>query len=110
MAGPAALCGALHFEEVDGQPFVELTSLAKIVQKKQQGDKALQAMWRRTGFDALIPSVRGVRGLAFPQQRRHARDKLMPAADSQGLQAYVAELDQCDIDDNAELLQAVAAE
>ena len=36
----------LIFAEADGEKFVELTSLAKRVQKKQ-GDRALAAVWRR---------------------------------------------------------------
>ena len=104
----ASLLRDLHFEEADGRMFVELTSLARIVQKKQHGDKALQATWRRAGCDDLVPACRGVRRLAFPKQKGHPGDKLMPAADLDGLQAYVKELDQDAIDSNAELLNGVA--
>ncbi len=108
--GIAAALRGLHSEEAGGQRFVELTSLAKMVQKKQMGDKALQSTWRRAGFDVLIPEIDGVRGLSFPTQKGHARDKLMPAANPQGLQAYVRELDQEVIDASAAVLEAVAAE
>ena len=74
--------------------FVELTSPAEKVQNKQMGDNALWSTWRRAGFDVLTPDVRGVRNLAFPKQRGHARNKLMPAASPAGLQAYVRELGQ----------------
>ena len=69
----------MFFTEVDGEKFVELTSLAKRVQKKR-GDKALVAVWRRLGHDVLIPDIDGVRGVPFAKQRGHAREKLMPAA------------------------------
>ena len=100
--------GGLHFATDNCANFVERTSLAKKVQNKQMGDKALQAVWRRAGFDDLIPDIGGVRGLAFPKQRGKPCDKIMPAAKLAGLQAYVRELDQAVIDQNAALLAAVA--
>ena len=50
----------LFFAEVDGEKFVELTSLAKRVQKKR-GDKALVSVWHRLGHDFLISDIDGVR-------------------------------------------------
>ena len=100
----------LFFAEVDGEKFVELTSLAKRVQKKKQGDKALASVWRRLGHDVLIPEIDGVRGVAFPKQRGHAREKLMPAANLRGFEAYVRELNEDDVDANEALLRAVASE
>ena len=70
----------MFFAEVDGEKFVELTSLAKRVQKKKKrGGKALASVWRRLGHDVLIPPIDGVRAVPFPKQKGHARDKLMPA-------------------------------
>ena len=100
----------MFFTEVDGEKFVELTSLAKRVQKKKQGDKALASVWRRLGHDVLIPDIDGVRGVAFPRQRGHPREKLMPAANLRGLEAYVRELNADDVDANEALLRAVASE
>ena len=71
-------------------------------------DQALRSTWRRAGFDVMTPDARGVRDVAFPKQRGHARDKLMPAASSAGLQTYVRELDQEVINASAALLRAVA--
>ena len=98
----------MFFTEVDGEKFVELTSLAKLVQKKKQGGKALASVWRRLGYDVLIPPIDGVCGMAFPGQRGHARDKLMPAANLRGFEAYVGELNDDDVEANRELLRAVA--
>ena len=100
---------SLFFAEADGEKFVELTSLAKRVQKKQ-GDRALVAVWRRLGHDVLIPAIDGVRGVPFPTQRGHAREKLMPAANLRGFETYVGELNEDDVEANAALLQAVARE
>lgn len=107
---PVELKG-LHFEIADDcAAHVELTSLAKQVQRKRDGVPALKAMWRRAGFDdTLIPNIDGIRVWAFPMQRGKPRGKLMPAADSKGLQAYVRELGQKNIDDRERLLTAVAA-
>jgi len=100
---------SLFFADADGEKFVELTSLAKRVQKKR-GDKALVAVWRRLGHDVLIPDIDGVRGVPFAKQRGHAREKLMPAANLRGFEAYVAELNEDDVEANAALLRAVASE
>ncbi len=105
---PDALRG-LHFTDSEGRRFVELTSLAKTVQKKR-GDKALQGTWRRAGFDMQIPDIDGIRGLTFPSQKGHASHKIMPAADMHGFQAYVRELGLQVLNDNEELLKHVAAE
>ena len=70
----------IFFAECDGEKFVELTSLASRVQNHSHGGKALRAIWRRAGHDVLIPDIDGVRGVAFPGQRGHPREKLMPAA------------------------------
>ena len=43
----------MFFAEVDGEKFVELTSLAKRVQKKR-GDKALVAVWRESECRAIV--------------------------------------------------------
>jgi hypothetical protein len=98
------------FVEKNGEKFVELTSLAKQVQKKMQGDKALASVWRRLGYDVLIPPIEGVRGMPFPTQRGHARGKLMPAANLRGFETYVGELNEEDVEANLALLQAVARE
>ena len=89
---------------------MELTSLAKRIQKKKQGDKALIAVWRRLGQDDLTPDIDGVRSLPFPQQRGHAREKLMPAANLRGFETYVGELNEDDVEANQPLLRAVAQE
>ena len=100
----------IFFAKVDGEKFVELTSLAKRVQNKKQGDKALASVWRRLGHDVLIPPIDGVRGVPFPKQKGHAREKLMPAANLRGFEAYVGELNEDDVDANRELLLAIASE
>ena len=100
----------IFFAECDGKKFVELTSLAKQVQKKMQGDRALASVWRRLGYDVLIPPIEGIRGMPFPTQRGHARAKLMPAANLRGFETYVGELNEDEVEANAALLKAVARE
>ena len=99
----------IFFAECDGEKFVELTSLAKRVQNNREGERALRAVWRRAGHDVLIPDIDGVRGVAFPGQRGHPREKLMPAANLRGFEAYVRELNEDDVDANEALLRAVAS-
>ena len=75
-ASPLVL-SQIFFAEVDGEKFVELTSLAKRMQKKKQGDRAFASVWRRLGHVVLTPPIEGVRGMPFPMQSGHAREKLM---------------------------------
>ena len=74
----------IFFAEVDGEKFVELTSLTRRMHHKR-GDYALLSVWRRLGHDVLIPPIDGVRGVPFPGQRGHAAHKLMPSANLRGM-------------------------
>ena len=59
----------IFFAECDGEKFVELTSLAKQVQKKQ-GDRALASIWRRAGYDAYAMNVEHDLGVDWDEIRR----------------------------------------
>ena len=105
---PAPLRG-LHFAEQNGQKFVELASLIGKVCGKR-GDKCIKTIWRQLGQDEKEPQAEGVRNLHFSAVEGCARGAKKLAANLGGLQTVVYELGMQILENNKELLTAVARE
>ena len=99
----------VHFAQVHGQNCVELASLIGKVCGKR-GDKCLKAIWRQLGQDEKAPTVEGVHLVSFSTVNGCPRGSQKLAANLQGLQTVVRELDAEVLHANAELLVAVARE
>ena len=106
----ATLLNGLHFTTACGQRFVELCSLFGRLGSGKRKDKGLKAVWRQMGQDAAAPEVEGVRALKFPAVRGCARGSEKYAANLQGFQHVLRELEPEALKKHERLLAAVARE